>query len=93
MIEVEVNINNHPITILIDYRASHSYIDPKIVEKLKLKICKHEKSWFVQLATRTKKKINDLVKYCALNMNGVNTKVDLNIIPLGSYDYLIGMDW
>ena len=26
-------------------------------------------------------------------MNGLNTIVDLNIIPLGSYDVLIGMDW
>jgi hypothetical protein len=26
-------------------------------------------------------------------MNGLNTKPDLNILPLGSYDYLIGMDW
>jgi hypothetical protein len=23
----------------------------------------------------------------------VNTNVDMNIIPLGSYDILIGMDW
>jgi hypothetical protein len=28
-----------------------------------------------------------------MNMNGLNTKVDLKIIPLGSYDFLIGMDW
>jgi hypothetical protein len=26
-------------------------------------------------------------------MNGISTKVDVNIIPLGSYDFLIGMDW
>jgi hypothetical protein len=26
-------------------------------------------------------------------LNGVNTNADLNIIPLGSYDILIGMDW
>ena len=26
-------------------------------------------------------------------MNGLNTVVDLNIIPLGSYHVLIGMDW
>ena len=26
-------------------------------------------------------------------MNGLRTKSDLNIIPLGSYDCLIGMDW
>jgi hypothetical protein len=26
-------------------------------------------------------------------MNRLNTKVDVNIIPLGSYDCLIDMDW
>jgi hypothetical protein len=33
------------------------------------------------------------IRSCPINMNGVNTIVDLNIIPLGSYDILIGMDW
>jgi hypothetical protein len=28
-----------------------------------------------------------------MEMNGLSTKVDLNIIPLGSYDCLIGMEW
>jgi hypothetical protein len=26
-------------------------------------------------------------------MNGISTKEDLNILPLGSYEFLIGMDW
>jgi hypothetical protein len=26
-------------------------------------------------------------------MDGMETSVDLNILPLGSYDLLIGMDW
>jgi hypothetical protein len=26
-------------------------------------------------------------------MNGLSTKEYLNIIPWGSYDFLIGMDW
>jgi hypothetical protein len=26
-------------------------------------------------------------------MNGLNTKAELNIMPLGSYDCLIGMHW
>jgi hypothetical protein len=34
MIEVEGMINNHAFTILIDSGASHSYIDPKVVEIL-----------------------------------------------------------
>jgi hypothetical protein len=28
-----------------------------------------------------------------MDTNGPSTKADLNIIPLGSYDCLIGMDW
>jgi hypothetical protein len=41
----------------------------------------------------TKRKIIEIVKDCPLNMNCVSTIIDMNIIPLGSYDVLIGMDW
>jgi hypothetical protein len=47
MIEVEGMINNHAVTILIDSRASHSYIDPRVVESLQLSRSKHGKSWLV----------------------------------------------
>jgi hypothetical protein len=93
MIEVEGMINNHASTILIDSGASHSYIDPRVVESFQLSRSKHEKSWLVQLATGTKRKVTELVNSCPVDMNGLSTKVDLNILPLGSYDCLIGMDW
>ena len=83
LIEVEGNIDNYPIAILIASRDIHSYVDPKIVERFKLKRCKHENSWLVQLATRTKRKINELVEDFPLIIIGVNTKTYLNIIPLG----------
>jgi hypothetical protein len=69
MIEVEGKIDNHPIAILIDYGVSHRYIDPKLVKRFKLKKCKHEHYWLVQLATGTKRRINELVKECPINMN------------------------
>jgi hypothetical protein len=47
----------------------------------------------VQLAIGAKRKVNEMVKSCLIDMNRLNTKVDLNIFPLGSYDCLIGMDW
>lgn len=93
MIEVEGMINNHAFTILIDSGASHTYIDPKVVEILHLPRSKHGKYWLVQLATRTKRKFVELVKSCPVDMNGLSTKEDLNILTLGSYDNLIGMDW
>jgi hypothetical protein len=51
MIRVEGTINNLPLVILIDSGASHSYIDPRVVESLHLTRSKHEKSWLVKLAT------------------------------------------
>lgn len=44
------------------------------------------------METRTKRKVTKLVKACPLDLNGYLTKVDLNVLPLGSYDVLIGMD-
>jgi hypothetical protein len=93
MIEVEGMINNHAFTILIDSGASHSYIDPKLVEILLFTRSKHDKYWLVQLATRGKRKVVEMVKSCPVDMNGLSTKEDLNILPLGSYACLIGMDW
>ena len=62
MIEVEGMINNHAFTILIDSRSSHNYIDPKVVERFIFPRSKHDKSWLVQLATGTKRKVVELVK-------------------------------
>jgi hypothetical protein len=47
----------------------------------------------VKLTTGTKRKIKEIVKGFPINLNGVSTNVDMNIIPLGSCDILIGMDW
>jgi hypothetical protein len=93
MIEVEGMINNRPLVILIDSGASHSYVDPRVVEGLHLTKGKHEKSWLVQLVTGTKRKVTELVKSCSVDMKGMSTKDELNIFPLVSYDSLIGMDW
>jgi hypothetical protein len=40
-----------------------------------------------------KRKINELVKDFPIDMHGLNIKVDLKIIPLSSYDFLISMVW
>ena len=47
----------------------------------------------VQLATSMKQKVLEIVNYYEINLNGSLTKVNLNILPLGSYDVLIGTNW
>ena len=34
----------------------------------------------------------ELVNSFLMDMNGLSTKAELNVVPLGSYDCLIGMD-
>ena len=53
---------------------------------------KHRKSWLVQIATGTKRKVSEVVEKCPLVMDVLVTCADLNVIALGSYDILIGMD-
>jgi hypothetical protein len=63
------------------------------VDRLCLEKSKIEKSIFVQLVTQTKRRFHDMIIGGSISINGMNTNIDLNIKPLGSYDILIGMDW
>jgi hypothetical protein len=72
MIEVEGKIINQPVAILIDSGASHCYIDPKIVDRLHLEKTKLGKSSLVQLATRTKRRMDTKFEWapkCEYNFN------------------------
>ena len=92
MVKIEVKILNTSVSILIDPDACWSYVAPKIVDICKLGKVKHDKLWMIQLATGMKRKVLKIVKEFEVNLNGFLTKVNLNILPLGSYDVLIGMD-
>ena len=93
MVEVEGKIVEKSVFVLIDPISTHSYITPKSFEICAFKKLKNSQSWLVQLATGTKRKVSELVEKFPLVMNGLVTCVDLNFLPLGSYDVLIGMDW
>ena len=92
MVEIEGMIKDKPISILIDPGASLSYVSPRIEELCKLQQDKFEKSWLVQLAIGTKRKVTSYMKNYEIMMNELNTHDDLNILSSGSYDLLIGMD-
>ena len=70
-----------------------SYIVHGVVDSIKLKKTRHEKSWLVQLATGTKRKVVDFIYDCEFSLGGQNTKTNINVLPLGSYDIIIRMDW
>ena len=61
MVEVAGNIAEQSVSILIDHGYTHSYITPRVVDICAFKKVKHRKSWLVQLATRTKRKVSEVV--------------------------------
>ena len=77
---------------MIDPGSTHSYIPPRVVDICAFKKVKHTKPWLVQLATGSKRKVSEMIEKFPLVMNGLVTCIDLNVLPLGSYDVLIGMD-
>jgi predicted aspartyl protease len=93
VVEIEGKIHDTQISILIDPGAMLSYITPDIVELNKLKKQKHEKSWLVQLARGPKRKVVNFIYDLEFILDGQNIRTNLNILPLGSYDMIIGMDW
>ena len=93
MIEVVGNIGNRIVSNLIDSGVSNNYVAPIVFLNCFLNKINLEIVGLVQLATGTKKKVTKIVIHCPLEINGLNTFTILNVIALGSYDALIGMDW
>jgi hypothetical protein len=93
VVEMEGMIANHQISILIDLGSNLSYVAPHTIDKCKLQPIRHVNPWLLQLATGTKRKLAEVIPAYQFIMDGFPTQATLNILPLVSYDLLIGMDW
>eukprot|EP00253_Pinus_taeda_P017231 PITA_17231 len=93
MVEFEGKISNLTISVLIDPGATLSYVNPKVVERCNLQSAKFKNPWLVQLATGAKRQVTAKINDCSFTIADQPITADLNILPLGSYDILIGMDW
>ena len=92
MVQVEGKIAKQSVSIFIFSGSTHNYITLRIVDIYLFNKLKHRKSWLVQLAIGTKRKVSEIVDNCPLDMDELFSYANLNILPLGSYDILIGMD-
>jgi len=68
IVEVEAKIHSHNVSTLTHLAARLSYINPNLVEFKKLKKVNHVKSWLVQLAAWTKRKVTHFISDCELNI-------------------------
>jgi len=63
------------------------------VERCKLQAVKFKNPWLVQLAIGEKMRVFSKISNCPLKLAGQPIIADLNVLPLGSYSILIGMEW
>ena len=61
VVKVAGKIVEQSVSTLIDPGSTDSYITPRVVEICAFKKVKHGKSWLVQLATGTKRKVTEVV--------------------------------
>jgi hypothetical protein len=80
VVEIEGKIHDTRISVLIDPGATLSYITPDVVELNKLKKQKHAKSWLVQLATRTKRKVVNFISDLEFSLDGQKIRTNMNIL-------------
>ena len=64
VVEFEGEIAYQTVYVLIYPRSTNIYITHGLVEMCTLKKSKHRRSWLVQLATGTKKKVSEVVRKC-----------------------------
>jgi hypothetical protein len=93
VVELEGMIVDHLVSILIDPGSNLSYVAPQTIDKSKLQPIRHIKPWLVQLAIGTKRKVAEVIPTYQFIMGGLPTLATLNVLTLGYYDLLIGMDW
>jgi hypothetical protein len=92
VVELEGIITEQPISFLIDPESNLSYISPQVVETCSLQRKNHTKAWLFHLSTGTKRKVTEVVEPCPIRLSGFQNQAVLNVLPLGSYDVLLGMD-
>ena len=80
------------ISILIDPGYNYSYVNPDLMDRCSLNKEAHGKSWLVHLDTGTKKRVHHYLRAYAFELNGMPTSMHMNMLPLGSYNILLGMD-
>jgi hypothetical protein len=93
VLETTGTVADQNLSILIDPRATKSFIYGASLKRIKVKAVEQDEFSFMEMASGAKQKVGGKVTGCALNLGEFVTRVNLYVTILGSYDVVIGMDW
>ena len=81
------------LSILFDSRATYSFISSSLVAYSGIPVVRARNRWKLELASGSRVNTNIVAPNCKIQMKYFTTLANLRVIPLGSYDIVLGMDW
>lgn len=81
------------VSILFYSGATDSFISSSFVEQCNIPVVKAKFSWQVELASGSRVCAEWIAPDCKISLETFDTLSNLRVIPLGSYDIVLGMDW
>jgi predicted aspartyl protease len=86
------SIRDHPVRILFDSGATHSFISESLLSKLGLHSC-HTKDSFVVATAGGRIFSNTITKAVPLQLGRKTLLTNLILLGLGGLDVILGMNW
>jgi hypothetical protein len=86
------SIHGHPVKILFDSGATHSFLSESLVRKLGLHSC-HTKESFIVSTAGGRIPSNTITKVVPLQLGSKTFLTNLIHLGLGGLDVILGMNW
>ncbi|XP_059277518.1 uncharacterized protein LOC132031545 [Lycium ferocissimum] len=84
---------NQPIIVLVNSGSTHSFMDPKLADKLHLKKLNLKRPMKVRVANGESMYSTQVCPRLAWQMQGEEFMFDMRLLEVGCYDVVLGMDW
>lgn len=85
-------INHHDMVILIDSGSTHNFLDEALWKLLKLPISTHD-CFEVRVANGDVLSTKGACNEVQIKLQGTLFQIDLNVLPLGGCDVVLGTQW
>ncbi|GJZ88666.1 putative reverse transcriptase domain-containing protein [Tanacetum coccineum] len=86
-------LNDHYAKLLFDTGADRSFVSNTFSTLIDITPTTLENHYDVELADGKIIGVNTIIRGCTLNFMNHPFNIDLMLLPLGSFDVIIGMDW
>jgi len=86
-------VNQHPIVVLFDSGASHSFISQTFVSKLNQRVVTVDKGSYYISAAGNQISTNQIVRDVRISISNREYTIDLVVLPGLGIDVILGMRW